>query len=149
MNVFSFFRRFFFNFFFQLFFFVFLKNLSLQKPTKALLVRAQLEVSADIKAVDAEACFNLEVTQALDLEESYKVIWLLGETFELDKLTSSSSFQVSFPFCCPFPPQKKQLRRLLMFLPPFYFPLFSLIPSFSSCRLMQMSETASLKLVLA
>ena len=54
--------------------------------------QARKEVSPDIENVEAEACFNLEVTSPLDRASSETVLWLLGETFELDKLTHRSAF---------------------------------------------------------
>ena len=62
-----------------------------EEDLKTLLDRAQREVSADIDGLESEACFNLEVTDALSIAESETVLWLLGETYELDKLTSASA----------------------------------------------------------
>ena len=60
---------------------------------KNLLIRARSEVSPDIASVEAEACFNLEVTEPLGPAASSSLLWLLGETFEMDKLTAASVFE--------------------------------------------------------
>ncbi len=52
----------------------------------------QAEVASDITAVASEACFNLEVASSLDAVESKTVVWLLGETFELDQLRARTTF---------------------------------------------------------
>ncbi|QDZ18995.1 phosphoribosylformylglycinamidine synthase [Chloropicon primus] len=59
---------------------------------KTLLAKARAEVSPSIESIEAEACFNLEVRKALDRGASETVLWLLGETFELDRLTHQSAF---------------------------------------------------------
>ena len=65
-----------------------------EEALKTLLDRAQREVSADIDGIESEACFNLEVTDALSITQSETVLWLLGETYELDMLTSARFMRV-------------------------------------------------------
>eukprot|EP00232_Nephroselmis_pyriformis_P024180 CAMPEP_0182872920 /NCGR_PEP_ID=MMETSP0034_2-20130328/12013_1 /TAXON_ID=156128 /ORGANISM="Nephroselmis pyriformis, Strain CCMP717" /LENGTH=1409 /DNA_ID=CAMNT_0025005539 /DNA_START=44 /DNA_END=4273 /DNA_ORIENTATION=+ len=56
-----------------------------------LLIRAQKKVSADISAIETEACYNIGTTRAVTPEEQDKLKWLMRETFEPEQLRNSTA----------------------------------------------------------
>jgi len=57
-----------------------------------LLKTAQRKVSSDIQGIDSETCYNIALSEPLAKEEAATLSWLLGETFEPEKLTALTTF---------------------------------------------------------
>ncbi|KAL6785042.1 hypothetical protein ACKKBG_A02200 [Auxenochlorella protothecoides x Auxenochlorella symbiontica] len=59
-----------------------------------LLKQAQAKTLPEVTGMDTELCYNISLSQPLTAAEAETLAWLLRETFEPERLTPDSSFQL-------------------------------------------------------
>lgn len=65
--------------------------------TAQLLKRVQMKISSEIVEIKTEQCFNVGLSSPLSNEKLAKLKWLLGETYEPEKLQAQSLLEMEMP----------------------------------------------------
>ena len=68
-----------------------------EEQVRALLERVRREISTRIVSIETEHCFNVELSDDLDQEETQRVRWLLAETFEPERFGTRSFLDSESP----------------------------------------------------